>query len=253
MGYPRYGFDQRFDTTAKAAAAAAAAAVAADAEPNVPEEDPLDRIRHSERALQCAVAEAERRAFAEGVAQGRKQGEAQAAVRIEAELAQALEGLDTTLDALDAGFAAAVRSVEAHGGALMAALVRRIASGLLERMAPGEMERVAADALRASGKAPLLHLRVHPALVEPLRDRLRGRNATNGFRGTLTIDGDPALARGAIEAVWEAGGLSFDPAALDAEIAALADRSIAALADMAGMPAVASDDIELDGTVSCPR
>ncbi len=250
MGYPRYGFDQRFDTTAKAAAAAAAVA---DAVANVPEEDPLDRIRHSERALQCAVAEAKRHAFAEGAAQGRKDGEAQAAVRIEADLAQVLERLDTRLEVLDAAFAAAVRSVEAHGGALMAALVRRVASGLLERMAPGEMERVAADALRASGKAPHLHLRVHPALAEPLRDRLRGRTATDGFLGTLIIDGDPALARGAIEAVWEAGALSFDPAALDAEIAALADRSITALADMAGMPSVASDDTELDGTVSCPR
>jgi flagellar assembly protein FliH len=217
MGYPRYRFDLRFDSTAQAAAEAARV------ETPEPEADPLDRPQHSERALQAALAAAEMRGFADGVEQGRREGEAEAAGRIEAALAHALRGLGERLDALGGRHAEVLRDVEAHGAALMVALVRRMAPGLIDHAGRTEVERLAAEALRAAGKAPVLRLRVHPELEGAVRATLEG------FAGTLEIDADPAMPPGALDAAWESGSLRNDPEGLERTVAALCDRALATL------------------------
>lgn len=227
MGYPRYRFDQRFDSTAQAAAAAAAVErAAAEAAAAM---DPLDRPTRSERDLLAAVAAAERQARAEGIEQGRRDGEAAAAARIEAALAEGLERLDERLAGLESGYAGTLRAVEEHGSALMVALVRRLAPRLLECVGRAEAEALAADALRLAGKSPVLRLRVHPDLAEPLRARLVRQAESAGFTGTLDIVPDAALVPGAVDAAWEAGGLRHDPAAVERTVAELCERALAAL------------------------
>ncbi|HYD66908.1 fliH protein [Azospirillum sp.] len=217
MGYPRYRFDLRFDSTAQAAAEAA------KVENPEPAVDPLDLPQHSERALRAALAAAETRGYADGVEQGRREGEAEATERIEAALAHALRCLDERLGTLDDRHAEVLRGVEAHGAALMVALVRRIAPRLIEHAGRAEVERLAAEALRAAGKAPVLRLRVHPELEDAVRAKL------DGFAGALEIDTDPAMPPGALDAAWEAGALRNDPEHLERTVAALCDRALAAL------------------------
>lgn len=229
MGYPRYRFDLRFDSTAQAAAQVAAQAAAEFGAPPEPDPvDPLDEIVHSERHLQAAVYGAEVRAFAEGVEQGRREGAAEAASRTDAALAQALSHLDEQLAALDGRFADALRGVEAQGSAVMLALVRRLAPALLERIGAAETERLAADALRLAGGSPRLRLRVHPDLAEPVRARLADSDSL-GFKGALEVVADPSLPPGGLDAAWEAGGLRYDPAAVERAVAGLCDRALAAL------------------------
>ena len=225
MGYPRYRFDLRFDSTAQAAAQAAAE-FGVDPEPDPV--DPLDEIVHSERHLQAAVYGAEVRAFAEGVEQGRREGAAEAAARTDAALAQALSHLDEQLAALDDRFADALRGVEAQGSAVMLALVRRLAPALLERIGAAETERLATDALRLAGGSPRLRLRVHPALAEPVRARLADPESL-GFKGALEVVADPSLPPGGLDAAWEAGGLRYDPAAVERAVDGLCDHALAAL------------------------
>ncbi|AWJ85873.1 fliH protein (plasmid) [Azospirillum sp. TSH58] len=225
MGYPRYRFDLRFDSTAQAAAQAAAEfGVAPEPDPV----DPLDEIVHSERHLQAAVYGAEVRAFAEGVEQGRREGAAEAAARTDAALARALSHLDEQLAALDDRFADALRGVEAQGSAVMLALVRRLAPALLERIGAAETDRLAADALRLAGGSPRLRLRVHPDLADPVRARLADPDSL-GFKGALEVVADPSLPPGGLDAAWEAGGLRYDPAAVESAVAGLCDRALAAL------------------------
>ncbi|KAA0679057.1 FliH/SctL family protein [Roseomonas genomospecies 6] len=226
MGYPRYRFDQRFDSTAQAAAEAAAEFGAAVPDPDPV--DPLDELVHSERHLQAAVYGAEVRAFAEGVEQGRREGVAEAAARTDAALAQALSRLDERLTGLDERFADALRGVEAQGSAVMLALVRRLAPALLERIGAAETERLAADALRLAGGSPRLRLRVHPDLAEPVRARLADPEAS-GFKGSLEVVADQSQPPGGIDAAWEAGGLRYDPAAVERAVGGLCDRALAAL------------------------
>ncbi|SMF86789.1 flagellar assembly protein FliH [Azospirillum oryzae] len=213
--YPRYRFDHGFG---------APVAVAEPAE--VETADPLDLPTLSERAHQAALAEAREGALAEGLARGRAEGELTAARRIEAELSATLDQLAQRMAALDACHAALMERLEAQGAFVLLALVRRMAPCLLDQVARAEVERLAADALRAAGQAPVLTLRLHPSLCPPLEERLAGQGV---FKGRLDIQGDPALPVGALEASWGAGSVRRDPAAIEAAIADLTDRAVAAL------------------------
>ncbi|MBP2296002.1 FliH/SctL family protein [Azospirillum rugosum] len=228
MDYPRYRFDQRFDSTAQAASEAAALEQA----PKPEAVDPLDVPAHSERALQAAIQDAvgaaELRAFADGLEQGRQEGEAEANARIEVLLALSLRRLEEQLASLDDRFAETLAGIEAEGAAVLVALVRRIAPALLDRVGPAEAEGLARDALRLAGKSPLLRVRVHPDVAEPLRTKLTAAE-NHSFRGTLDIVADRTIPPGGIDAAWEAGGLRHDPAAVDRAVADLCDRSLAAL------------------------
>lgn len=220
--YPRYRFDQSFG------------APVAVAEPvEVEAADPQDLPTLSERAHRAALDEARETALAEGLAQGRREGEVTAARRIEAELSATLDRLAERLAALDADHAALMERLEAQGAFVLLALVRRMVPRLLDQVGRTEVERLAAAALRAAGQAPVLTLRLHPSLCRPLEERLAGQGV---FQGRLDIRGDPALAVGALEAKWGAGSVRRDPAAVEAAIADLTDRAVAAL-----QPALSSD------------
>ncbi|PWC76057.1 flagellar assembly protein FliH [Azospirillum sp. TSH64] len=218
--YPRYRFDHSFG--------APAAVVEPDEADAV---DPLDLPSLSERDHRAALDKTRRTALAEGLAQGRRDGELAAARRIEAELSATLDRLAQRMAALDTDHAALMERLEAQGAFVLLALVRRMAPRLLDEVARAEVERLAVDALRAAGQAPRLTLRLHPSLCRPLEERLAGQGV---FQGRLDIQGDPALAVGALEANWGAGSVSRDPAAIQASIeaavAALTDRAVAALA-----------------------
>ncbi|WP_395452228.1 flagellar assembly protein FliH (plasmid) [Azospirillum melinis] len=222
VAYPRYRFDHSFG------------APAAVAEPDEAEAvDPLDLPSLSERDHRAALDETRRSALAEGLAQGRRDGELAAARRIEAELSATLDRLAQRMAVLDADHAALMERLEAQGAFVLLALVRRMAPRLLDEVARAEVERLAVDALRAAGQAPRLTLRLHPSLCRPLEERLAGHGV---FQGRLDIQGDPALAVGALEANWGAGSVSRDPAVFEAAVADLTDRAVAALA-----PALSSD------------
>ncbi|CAO3437468.1 flagellar assembly protein FliH [Azospirillum doebereinerae] len=210
--YPRYRFDHSFGEQVPAPVEVAEAP------------DPLDRPQHSDRALHQALAEGRSAALAEGLLQGRREGEALARRRIEADIADTLDRLAGRLAELDAAHATQLERLEAQGAALLVALVRRLTPRLLDSIARAEVERVALDALRAAGGAPVLQLRVHPALSGPLAERLAGETV---FKGRLDIVPDAALDHGALDASWESGGLRRDPAALDRAVAELADRALA--------------------------
>ncbi len=137
------------------------------------------------------------------------------------------------MTALDADHAALMERLEAQGAFVLVALVRRMVPQLLDHVAREEVERLAADALRAAGQSPVLTLRLHPSLCPPLEERLAGQTL---FRGRIDIQGDPALAVGALEASWGAGSVRRDPAAFEAAVASLADRAVAAL-----LPALSPD------------
>lgn len=220
--YPRYRFDHSFGVPV------------AVAEPEAVEiADPLDLPTLSEREHRAALEQTRETALAEGLAQGRREGELTAARRIEAELSATLDQLAQRMAALDAGHAALMERLEAQGAVVLLALVRRMAPRLLDQVARAEVERLAADALRAAGQAPVLTLRLHPSLCRPLEERLAGQAV---FQGRLVIQGDPALAVGAVEANWGAGSLRRDPAAIEAAVADLTDRAAAALT-----PALSTD------------
>ncbi|HYG86972.1 MAG TPA: fliH protein [Azospirillum sp.] len=249
MGYPRYRFDKRFDEHAEAPAAP----------PPEPEIDPLDVPVHSERTLRQVVGDTELRAFAEGVEQGRDEGRADAEASIQAALVRATGAVAERLTAADEQFATVFDQIQSHGSAVIVTLVRRLAPRLLERVARADIECIAAEALRVAGSCPVLRVRVAPALAGAVRDRLAAVAAAQGFKGEVLIDADDTLGPDAVDANWEAGGVTYDAAEIGRVLDDLADRAIATLADKAGQPDRAHsdhpviNDMQRDGTASCPR
>jgi flagellar assembly protein FliH len=222
MAYPRFRFDQRFDPVVQAAN---------EPEPVEEEADPLDLPSVTEREAIARVQAAEWRSFAEGVERGRGEGEETARNTIEAETAQALVLIADKLADLDGRFEDSLRSVEDQGTAVMVALVRRLAPGLIERVGRAAVERLAIDALRAAGLAPVLKIRVHPDLAGPVRVLLDRETPQAGFAGAIDVTPDPALDRHALDAAWESGGVRYDPAAFGSTVADLCDQALAALDD----------------------
>ncbi|WP_084536616.1 FliH/SctL family protein [Azospirillum halopraeferens] len=220
MAYPRYSFDRAFG------APGADPAAAPEPEPV----DPLDEPRHSERVLLAAVDEARRVALAEGLERGRRDGEAVARTGAEAALADGVAALLERAAALEADHRVLLDRLESRGAALLVALAGRLAPRLLDTAARDAVERTAREALNAAGGAPELHLRVHPALRDVLDETIREAVAETGYRGGITVVSDDALARGALDAVWDAGGLRRDPAAMERALDALVERTLGALA-----------------------
>lgn len=227
--YRPYRFDRRFDAAgetilrpdpeaAQAAAAAAAATV-----------DPLDLPRHSDRALQAAIGEAEARGFAAGAARGVEQGTQAAEQRIEARAVELLAELGSRLAGMENALAESRRRVEVQGAAIVIALVRRLAPGLLAATARADAERLVGEALRAAGRSPVLTVTVAPALAGLVRTRLGEAAAAAGRTAPFTVAEDERLVPGALRADWDTGALIHDPAEIEAAIAAHADRALADL------------------------
>ncbi|WP_137165308.1 flagellar assembly protein FliH [Azospirillum brasilense] len=159
--------------------------------------------------------------------QGRREGAAEAAARTDAVLAQALSHLDERLAALDDRFADALRGVEAQGSAVMLALVRRLAPALLERIGAAETERLATGRT-ASGRRVAAAAAARPSRSGGARPRRLADPESLGFKGALEIVADPSLPPGGLDAAWEAGGLRYDPAAVERAVDGLCDRALAA-------------------------
>lgn len=218
--YPRYRFDRRFDTVP--------ANLERVPEPE-PEPDPLDMPRYSERELRTVIAEAEARAFAAGAEQGVAKGAETAEAGIAAHVAEALAVLSRQLESMDGRLAATAAALEAQGAAIIVALVRRLAPALLRMTAREEVERLAGEALRAAGRSPTLRVSVAPALARDIGDGLVAAAGATGRVSGLEVVADHALPAGGIRAEWDTGALVHDPAAVDAAIAELTDRVLAAL------------------------
>jgi flagellar assembly protein FliH len=222
MGYPRYAFELRFDAAPVVPPEPAAAVPA-------PEPDPPEPAVHTEEELRAATAEAEARGFAAGFEAGRADGLAAAAAGMEKETAEALTALKGAIRRIARRIEDVTAAIEADGVAVMAALVRHVAPGLIALEAGPAMERLAVEALRAARTSPVLDIRVRPEAVASLQAHLAGLDCADGFTGRLAVGGDPSLGRGAIRAEWAAGSLTHDPSAVEAAIMELADRALGAL------------------------
>lgn len=219
VAYTKFRFDQRFDPI-----------VAPVAEPE-PEEivDPLDVPAVTEREALARIEAAEWRAYGEGLERGRSEGETSADKRIEAETAQAMVLISDRLTDLDGRFEDTLHMVERQGTAVLVAMIRRFAPALLDRIGRAEVERLAVDALKAAGLSPVLKIRVHPDLAGPVRVLLDRETPDAGFAGRIDVTPDPSLARHALDAAWEAGGVRYDPAEIERTVIQLCDRALASV------------------------
>jgi flagellar assembly protein FliH len=166
------------------------------------------------------LADAVARARAEGFAAG----QAQARTAAEGEAARALAAIAEQL----AGMAAARTETEARLRAetvqLATAIAGKLAAALLRREPAAEIEALILACLAEVRDEPRLVVRVAPAAVDMLRERIDGLAAGAGYAGKMVLLADDGLAAADCRIEWADGGAERNQAAIEARIEAAIDR-----------------------------
>jgi flagellar assembly protein FliH len=169
----------------------------------------------------ASLAEAENAGYARGVAEGRRQADAQIAARLQEALARLSAGAADLLARADADRAA----LEEEGLALALALGRKLAGEALARQplaAIGELAREAFGHLRG---VPHLVVRVNEGLVDPVDQLMKRLARERGYEGRIVVMGEPDIAPGDARLEWADGGMARELSRLHAEAARAAGQT----------------------------
>ncbi len=170
-------------------------------------QEEIDRLKRDQAAA-LAVSRAE--GFRAGLDQARSEREMATL--------SAIDAVQETLERLDAGLSEAVGAMcrEASGLAMAAADV--IAGTALERRPAEAVAKAIGGMLSRLGDTDRIHVRVHPTLVDELRDYIVGDRGEQETR--LVFVPDPSIPPGDAAADYPGGGLVLDAAARRAALAA---------------------------------
>jgi len=175
------------------------------------------------------------RAHAQGLAEGREQAGAEAAVTVERRVADALDSLGDRLSELLAHRQDA--AAQAAGDATMVATViaRKMAPELYRRNAAGEIEHAVATILERMLEKPTLTVRTSELLCDEVSERIAALTEQRGFAGQVTVTADPKMGEGDCRVEWAGGGAELNSAAKLREIDAIIEQNLG------GVPAADTD------------
>ncbi|GGK52373.1 flagellar assembly protein FliH [Salinarimonas ramus] len=164
---------------------------------------------------EAALAEAEARGHARGVAEGR----AAALAEVDAAKRETLARIAEASRALLADADARGNALEAEALAFAETLARTLAGAALERFPLDTIMEAAREAFGHLRGVPHLVVRVEESLVDEVEALVKTLARERGFEGRLVVIGENDIARGDARFEWADGGVVRDGAALAAEIA----------------------------------
>lgn len=181
--------------------------------------------RHSDEALQAAVAEAREAALAQGRAEGRAEAEAEARAAEAASRAAALERiaarLGEVMDDAARHRAALETQLLSYAAATAETVLPEILAGRAEVRALAQIRR----GLRLGLDSSRLEIALPPGAKE-LRAEVEALLATKGLTGRTTLTEDAGLAPGDARVVWDGGRLDYSFAGIcDAILGTLRART----------------------------
>lgn len=191
---------------------------------------PAPQAVYAEADLEQAAAEARQAAHAEGVAEGRRQAEAEA----EAALTRALERTGAGLETLAGSLAQERERRDAEQLEVALQLVRRLFPALTRRHGLEEIEAVIRQSLDRLREEPRVVVRVADARLDALQERIDALTAEAGFDGKVVLLAEREIADGDVRVEWADGGAERDSARLWRDIEKAAERAL--------QPPPASDD-----------
>lgn len=174
-------------------------------------------------AHEAAVAEAEARGYANGLAAA----EARARTQAEQDSARAYQRIGAELARLASELPQVAARTEADAVAVAAAIAQKLAPALIAREPFAEIAALAAASLRELIAAPHVAIRVNDALYPTARERLAEMARGCGFEGRLLVLGEAEIAPGDCRIEWADGGLVRDRAAIAAAVSEAVDRYLA--------------------------
>ena len=172
---------------------------------------------------EAAIAEAETRAYRNGMSAA----EAQARTEAERRLAGAFERIASGLEQLRGGLQAVEDRFEAEAVEVALAVGRKLATELIAREPFGEIAALADQCFRELLSAPHIVVRVNGGLYGDAKAKLEEIARTRGFEGRLVVMAEAEIAPGDCRIEWADGGLKRDRAATEAAIAEAVGNYIA--------------------------
>ncbi|MEQ8370534.1 MAG: FliH/SctL family protein, partial [Alphaproteobacteria bacterium] len=178
----------------------------------------------SERAAQREVVrftEAElEEARQKSLAEGRALGVAEAQASIESRLAAVTARLGESMASLS-DMVAAERSLRIQEAMTIARTVTMKAlPALAEQTAESQVSHLVQTCMEQLIEEPRIVVRVHPALLDAIKDRSDELAATTGFSGKIVVIAEDGFAADDCRVEWADGGAKRDRRSLMAAIAA---------------------------------
>lgn len=175
---------------------------------------------------QQRLEEAARESYAHGVADGRREAQDEAAMR----LAVAMEAVAAQAAAILARADADRARLEREAATLGIAFARKLAGDLVAAQPLGPLEQAAGECFRALVGTPHAVVSVPDDQIDSAKAMLDRIALERGFAGRLVVLGDPDLARGDFRLEWADGGVARNGAAVEALIATAIARHLGASA-----------------------
>jgi flagellar assembly protein FliH len=187
--------------------------------PAEPGEPTLSASQHAD-----ALRQTDEAAYLRGVAEGRRQAEADDAARISA----SMQRLALHFTEAAGHFAHIAGKAEQQAARLALIMAKKLAATLVARQPLAEIEAVAKSVFSHLRSTPHAVVRVEASLVDAVKTRLDLIAREAGFTGTIVVLGEPDMAAGDARVEWADGGASRDMAATEAMLDEIVRRYLAA-------------------------
>lgn len=171
-----------------------------------------------------ALRQAEEGAYLRGIAEGRRQAEADETAR----MASSLQRLALQLADATESFAKLATDAERQAAVLAVAMARKLAAGLVARQPLAEIEQLARSIFGHLRSTPHVVVRVETSMVEAIKPRLDAIAREVGFAGSIVVLGESHLRAGDARVEWADGGAARDAAALERSLDDIVERYLAA-------------------------
>jgi flagellar assembly protein FliH len=186
------------------------------------------------------------RAHAQGLAEGREQAGAEAAVTVERRVADALDSIGDRLSELFAHRQDAAAHAAGDAAMVATAIARKMVPEFYRRNAAGEIEHAVATILDRMLEKPTLTVRTSELLCDELSERIAALTEQRGFAGQVTVTADPKMGEGDCRVEWAGGGAELNSAARWREIDEIIEQNLG------GVQAADTDVSDLSETSEAP-
>ena len=163
--------------------------------------------------------------------QGRQAGHQEAAQSLEQMIGMSLATAVHHLQNLGAAQAADAENVAKEAAAVAVAIVRKLHPEFARRYGLEEVEAAVLDCLRNLDRTPKVTLKVHPELVEAVKEKIEGLAERAAFDGKLGVVADGSLGPGDCRVEWGDGGAERDQSAVWSQVDQAVEAALGAVAD----------------------
>lgn len=200
-----------------APADAAEATEAAEAEVEAVEEAPAPPTYSEEDLAQARE---------EGLQAGRDEATRDMASALEQRLANTLDAVNAQVSTLFDTYTKDKDDLSRNAVGVAAAIVHKLFPALNMEKAMGEIEHMIVEAMKRTGGAPALIIRVPKELHQEVEVRAQELAALRGREGSLNVIADADMPIGDVTVEWGGGGMTRDTSFIWQEIDAIIERNL---------------------------